>query len=77
MLNQAPVQMTQPQDQDQPETVTITESDDGTYTVNGKPVKTIDEALMAAKEILTGDDGGMSVEQAFGQGFKGSEAPGY
>jgi len=58
-----------------PGTVTIAKAADGSFTVNGKPAKTIDEALNAAREILTGDDGGMSVEEAFRGGFRGSELP--
>lgn len=42
-------------------------------TAQGIQAKTIDEALSKAREMLEGDDGGMSVEEAFGQGFKGSE----
>jgi hypothetical protein len=57
-----------------PGTVTIAKAADG-FTVNGKPAKTIDEALNMAREILTGDDGGMSVEEAFRGGFRGSELP--
>jgi len=55
--------------------VTIAKNADGTFTVNGKPAKTIDEALNLARQVLTGDDGGMSVEQAFRGGFRGSELP--
>lgn len=57
--------------------VTVAKHQDGTFTVNGKPARTIDEALNLAREALTGDDGGMSVEQAFRGGFQGAEiAPG-
>jgi hypothetical protein len=63
-----------------PEAVTIREAEDGTFLVNDQPAGTIDQALMKAKEILTQDDGGMSVEEAFEGSFKeaqGSPSMGY
>jgi hypothetical protein len=62
------------------EAVTIREAEDGTFMVNDQPAGDIDQALMKAKEILTKDDGGMSVQQAFQTGFKeaqGAPSMGY
>lgn len=63
-------------------TCTVTKNPDGTFSI-GTPqdpmaqrAKTIDEALNMVREKLTGDDGGMSVEQAFRGGFNGSGVPG-
>lgn len=59
-----------------PNQVVLEKKPDGTFTCNGAPAKTIDEALNMAREKLTGEDGGMSVEQAFRGGFAGSMVPG-
>lgn len=56
--------------------VILEKKPDGTFTCNGEPAKSIDEVLNMAREKLTGDDGGMSVEQAFRGGFGGSGVPG-
>jgi hypothetical protein len=53
------------------DSVTITKNPDGTFTVGDHQCEDIDEALEYAKQALMADDGGMSVEQAFGQGFSG------
>jgi hypothetical protein len=58
------------------DTVTVTKNPDGTFSVDGKPAKTLEEALALVQQALTGDDGGMSVEQAFRGGFQGAEMGG-
>jgi hypothetical protein len=58
-----------------PNQVILEKKPDGTFTCNGALAKTIDEVLNMAREKLTGDDGGMSVEEAFKGGFRGSELP--
>lgn len=58
------------------DSVTITKLPDGTFTVDEKPAKTIDEALALAREALTGNDGGMSVEKAFQDSFNGNTGSG-
>ena len=63
----------QPEQPIQDGAVTLAKAPDGTFTCNGNPAQTIDEVLNMARELLVGDDGGMSVEQAFRGGFKGSE----
>ena len=67
-------QASQPEDAG---TVTIQAQGDA-FAVNGKPAATIDDALNMAREILIGDDGGMSVQEAFGKGFGDKDSgPGY
>jgi hypothetical protein len=56
-----------------PNQVILAKLPDGSFTCNGAPAKTIEDVLAMAREKLTGNDGGMSVEQAFQGGFKGSD----
>jgi hypothetical protein len=66
--------------------VTIAATEAGAYSVTdnatgkGRDAPDIEQALAIAQEILTADDGGMSVQQAFEGGFKeaqGAPSMGY
>lgn len=56
--------------------VTITKNPDGTFMVDDKPAKSLDEALQMAAQTLGAGQDKMSVEQAFSDGFKGGQQPG-
>lgn len=59
--------------------VTIARAEGGTFTVDGKPAQTLDEALQMARQALEASEGDsrMSVEEAFRGGFNGgSGVPG-
>jgi hypothetical protein len=62
--------------QDQGTSVTITKNPDGTFMVDDKPAKDLDEALKMAAQALGAGQDKMSVEQAFSDGFKGAPQPG-
>lgn len=51
--------------------VTVTKRPDGTYEVDGQPCASMDEALMMTRKALMA--GGMTVEEAFSDGFSGGD----